>query len=383
MMNPISYPLSWICSAIGSEPQESSTPRRSEKRQPAQGRRKVASLSAPHIFKQALVLCLVGQARAVAAGGGVMALGGHPWGPEGRDGTGEPAARCRPGSRHLTSQLPTEVELELVLARHTEDLAWLDRVPQAWKVTVYDMAGASPEPRPLRNITLSDLPGGDASFAFAHHIVSRFDSLATYTAFAPASALDHSPNYLEILAHAGALLPVQPMSIRADADCPPPVFLATPDGDVWARPERISLRTLDSVFYRDFNHFLASSYQSYYHLPEGANLLKHFFAGVGLPLWMSEGQDIGSVAHAGMFGARRDKLMQHPRRVFEALKIKSVESPIVAGLIDRSWLMLLGGPGFKVNAMSPVRDHERGGRGRGDDAEIGASQMASMVESQS
>ncbi len=83
--------------------------------------------------------------------------------------------------------------LELVVARHTEDLAWLKRVPRAFAVTVYDksdaaLAGAIPLPN-----------NGREAHTYLHHLAERHDTLADLTVFVQGHPFDHAPDLHKIL----------------------------------------------------------------------------------------------------------------------------------------------------------------------------------------
>lgn len=77
--------------------------------------------------------------------------------------------------------------LELVVARHNEDLSWLRRVPSQFLVTVYDKGGESSGPYHLPNI-------GREAHTYLHHIAERYDRLAGLTVFVQGHPFDHAPD---------------------------------------------------------------------------------------------------------------------------------------------------------------------------------------------
>jgi hypothetical protein len=83
-------------------------------------------------------------------------------------------------------------QLELVVARHTEDLAWLRRVPRAFTASVYDKSGALPDAIQLPNI-------GREAHTYLHHLAERHDSLADITVFVQGHPFDHAPDLHKIL----------------------------------------------------------------------------------------------------------------------------------------------------------------------------------------
>ena len=82
--------------------------------------------------------------------------------------------------------------LELVVARHHEDLAWLRRVPREFTVTVYNKGAAIPHATPLPNI-------GREAHTYLHHLSERHDTLAELTVFVQGHPFDHAPDLHGIL----------------------------------------------------------------------------------------------------------------------------------------------------------------------------------------
>jgi hypothetical protein len=82
--------------------------------------------------------------------------------------------------------------LELVVARHTEDLAWLRRVPREFVVTVYNKGPGLPNTIPLPNI-------GREAHTYLHHLAERHHTLADVTVFVQGHPFDHAPDLHKIL----------------------------------------------------------------------------------------------------------------------------------------------------------------------------------------
>ena len=82
---------------------------------------------------------------------------------------------------------------ELVVARYTESLNWLRRVPRAFRVTVYDKSDAPEENvLPLPNI-------GREAHTYLHHIVERYNNLAPLTVFCQGKPFDHAYDFHKTL----------------------------------------------------------------------------------------------------------------------------------------------------------------------------------------
>jgi len=83
------------------------------------------------------------------------------------------------------------MQLELVVCRCGEDLAWLRNLPAGVRVTVYDKtppaAQLFPNSLPLPNV-------GREAHAWLHHLADRYTSLADWTIFAQGHPFDHVPD---------------------------------------------------------------------------------------------------------------------------------------------------------------------------------------------
>jgi len=82
--------------------------------------------------------------------------------------------------------------LELVVARHHEDLGWLRRVPREFTVTVYNKGAAMPHSTPLPNV-------GREAHTYLHHLIERHDTLAELTVFVQGHPFDHAPDLHKVL----------------------------------------------------------------------------------------------------------------------------------------------------------------------------------------
>jgi hypothetical protein len=94
----------------------------------------------------------------------------------------------------------TDSPIELVVARHQEDLRWLRRVPTKIRITVYNK-GTDLDPGLVgslsedRRISFQSLPNiGLEAHTYLHHLVSRYDSLASVTVFCQGHPFDHAPD---------------------------------------------------------------------------------------------------------------------------------------------------------------------------------------------
>ena len=90
-------------------------------------------------------------------------------------------------------ELPGSDAPELVVARYTEDLAWLRKRPANLRVTVYDKSGQPNTKAGLSQAVVLPLPNtGREAHTYLHHIVSRYDTLADWTLFCQGRPFDHA-----------------------------------------------------------------------------------------------------------------------------------------------------------------------------------------------
>jgi hypothetical protein len=94
-------------------------------------------------------------------------------------------------------------DLELVIARHQEDLRWVRRVPPSFRVTIYNKGGkeAIPSGFPIRDgMTVLNLPNiGREAHTYLTHLCNRYESLAATTVFCQGHPFDHAPDFHDSL----------------------------------------------------------------------------------------------------------------------------------------------------------------------------------------
>ncbi|MEI6081657.1 MAG: DUF3431 domain-containing protein [Verrucomicrobiota bacterium] len=88
--------------------------------------------------------------------------------------------------------------MELVVARHEEDLRWLRRVPTSFRISIYNKGSAQALPQSLlgrAGISVISLPNiGREAHTYLTHLITRFDSLAAVTVFCQGHPFDHAPD---------------------------------------------------------------------------------------------------------------------------------------------------------------------------------------------
>ena len=89
--------------------------------------------------------------------------------------------------------------IELVIARHEEDLRWLRRVPDAIRITIYNK-GAGPALtdnfKARECLRVRELPNvGREAHSYLTHLVECRDTLSPVTVFCQGHPFDHAPDF--------------------------------------------------------------------------------------------------------------------------------------------------------------------------------------------
>ena len=194
----------------------------------------------------------------------------------------------------MTRQRPP---LELVVARHEEDLAWLKRVPKQFRITLYNKGDALPDSTPLPNI-------GREAHTYLHHLAGHHDDLADVTVFVQGHPFDHAPDLhqrLRALAEGReTVADFHWLGFLADTDDSRGRRLFVP----WSKnPDRVELR-LDDFYQQLFRTPGPESYR--------------FFVGA-------------------QFIVTREAARRRDRQFYDAALDLSVTFPLAPHCFERSW----------------------------------------------
>ena len=266
----------------------------------------------------------------------------------------EPHRHRRPAVSPILHHLPIPTrprQYELVVARFDEELGWLKQVPTFWMVTVLNKG--KPDVAALReNVEVIHCPqtneNGREGELIAAYIYQRWNSLAEYTAFCQGFPMEHNPQYIELLDQPALLSAVQPMSYIYKPGVTSAEAINLNKKQPLYRSEVISLRTLDSVYFRDdFIWVVAQQIAKNFSVPLGTNLMSYYLGSVGLPGWISEDQETGHFAYGGMIGVHKAKILQHHMEVYARISTSVNDFRWTGVLLERAWLMLFGGSDYR------------------------------------
>lgn len=91
------------------------------------------------------------------------------------------------------------VSVELVIARHEEDLRWVKRVPASIRITIYNKGATSPLPLELvrrEGLSVHALPNlGREAHSYLTHLSERYEEVAPVTLFCQGHPFDHAPDF--------------------------------------------------------------------------------------------------------------------------------------------------------------------------------------------
>ena len=214
------------------------------------------------------------------------------------------------------SRSPGPADLELVVCRCGEDLAWLRNVPRSVRVTVYDKSPALvwPGSQPLPNV-------GREAHAWLHHLHERYDSLAAWTVFAQGRPFDHAPDMHPVIRR------------LADGDFPDADFLWL--GFLW--------ETDDARGRPTFVHWTKN--------PERREL---DLAGFFLRLWGEPAPEKIRYVGGGQFALTRETVRRRPRDFYQKARALAEEFPDAAHAFERTWDRVFLAPPLDSGQFGPA-----------------------------
>lgn len=191
--------------------------------------------------------------------------------------------------------------VEVVVCRCGEDLAWLRNVPPGIRTTVYDKTPPPAEPHPGSH----PLPNhGREAHTWLHHLVVRYESLADWTIFAQGRPFDHAPDMHGVIRRLAA------------GEQPAGGFLWL--GFLW--------ETDDAHGHPTFVHWTKN--------PSRRELdLKAFFQ----TLWQEPAPEVVRYVGGGQFALSRERARMRPREFYEKAAEVAVVFPDAAHAFERTW----------------------------------------------
>ena len=202
--------------------------------------------------------------------------------------------------------------LQLVVARHSENLQWLGNIPPRIVTVVYDKSG-----EPATGSLFLENAGREAH-TYLHHICERYADLADITVFCQGKPFDHTFDFHQILRNLA----------KAPEAAPPFSWLG---------------HTIDT----DSND--GALFRSWSKNPGGKGLDLNAFHRA---LWGEDGPDEYSFHLGAQFAVRRELVWQRPRSFYERARKLALDFPDAAHCFERCWdqVFNMGGVASQVLA---------------------------------
>lgn len=268
----------------------------------------------------------------------------------------------------------------LVVARYKEDISWVERVPETFRVVIYNKGGSLP-PVSRADVEVAGLENvGREAETYLRHLRDHPPSGASkgYTVFCQGHPFVHSPDFLDLLDAVPQWRQIQPLSWRwkprglfekhrdyrkpwrmirrsfwrrTEHPAIPPEDILRTDvrcsvSGLRVRLEVFSLRSLAPVHFHDAGaYYIANVYRSEHGLGEAANLSQDFLERCGLSelAAAAASHHLGQFTYGGIFAAANTVLARLSPDAVSGMHRAST-SPMAAHMFERLWLHILGLP---------------------------------------
>ncbi len=238
---------------------------------------------------------------------------------------------------------------EVVIARYSEDLEWVTRIPAEFSVTIYNkgakIASDTVLGRAERIVELAN--SGRESDTFLRHILAKAEFTDGYTVFLQGDPFAHSPDLIALLAAWRSWRDLQPLSwgwLSSEKLPPEGVLLGETAGFIGGlrvRPETFSLCSWTALqFYDPGAKRICDDYQRLHGLPNGANIATDFLRRCEWTELAEQARThlCGRFSYGALFAARQRLLVQAPRGSLE-LALEAANAHSMYGyVLERLWL---------------------------------------------
>lgn len=268
----------------------------------------------------------------------------------------------------------------LVVARYKEDVSWVERVPDGFRVAIYNKGGPLP-PLARDGVEVIGLENvGREAETYLRHLMEHPPTgvRGGYTVFCQGDPFEHSPDFLDLLGAVPQWRPVQPLSWRwkpgglyekhrnfrkpwrmirrsfwrrLEQPAIPPEDVLRHDvrsfvSGLRVRLEVFSLYSMAPVHFRDPGaYYIANIYRSEHGLGEAANLSQDFLERCGLPELAASAAShhLGQFAYGGHFAAANAVLAGLSADAVSQMHRVST-TRMAAYMFERHWLHFFGLP---------------------------------------
>lgn len=255
--------------------------------------------------------------------------------------------------------------LNIVVARYTEDVAWLNQLPQDAKIYLYNKGPEIPAGTLRANIQVQALKNtGRESGTYIHHLRTNFRAdEGDFTVFTQADPFEHAPGFIELMKLPRFWRDIQPLSVQwiEDRNIPPRKIVAEDlrdwIGDLPIRTEHFSLTTWAPLAFFDEGAWgIGNTYRQKHMLASGTNIIEHFFDLCGLD-WLAQraqGADIGVFSYGAIFAVRNSLVADFVQRAqphLEKIDLLTRADLNYGYIFERCWMHLFGEPFLRFPAL--------------------------------
>lgn len=252
--------------------------------------------------------------------------------------------------------------LTFVIARDTEDLAWLDRLPADARIYIYQRGPESPTTWRRGDVRRVRMIGGEGiGGAYLQHLSLHHDDDAVgHTVFAPGNALDYAPDLCALAARPEAWGAVQVLSCQG-LDFPVSQQRMRNEAGPRVRAESFSLHTWaplaladETVVARVRRHREAQD------LDDAESISVQVLRGWGLEVLgrHAADADLGSFAHGPVLAVQNSRIAlirralatQHEAAMARLLRAARTDAPFFDLAFERLALHFFGEPFVRCSA---------------------------------
>ena len=233
----------------------------------------------------------------------------------------------------------------LVVARHTEDLAWLKDVPPEIEVCIINKG----PPLHVGGFVFQRDNVGREAESYVAYLVSQYDSLPDRIIFSQGDPFEHSPHFLDLLKEHRRWTGFQPLSLQYKHHLPPSHTRGAynrmaEDRRVWL--DRMDCVTLDTVFYRDTDvaHF-RNLYLNNNRASRSCNIAQHLFDRMGCQHHKGSSLDELNFPFGAIFSVDRKQVLQHDTEVYQRILQGFKGDDSLPYILERTWMGVFDLPG--------------------------------------
>lgn len=230
----------------------------------------------------------------------------------------------------------------IVVSRFDEDLDWLLRIPEFYEIVVFNKGGELPQllQTKAQIIPIANYEFGRETDTYVAYILANYDNLPDKVVFTQGDPFTHSPHFFYLLFSPQLWQSFQPMSLLYKENIPPKSVIDSYQNTPWWRVERMSTRTLDSVYFHDPGvDLFATDYLKGYGLPLGTNIMHHHLESIGCSSLPPE-QEVISFVYSAIFSVDSSLIMRHPKELYAKLLEKTGRNSYEGYIAERAWMLL-------------------------------------------